>query len=244
MSDFLLMLIAGVVIGAIGVLFGGSSFLAIPVFQLFYPGFSYAQIMGNIRVGSLGRSFSSTISTFKHIEFKRLLPIFIPFAITSIVGVFLISKLEQDHLVYAIIAAILLTELSPKLAHLVNEKTRIVASALLGLYYGLIGAGSGLLIFALLRTVYTEKTDIAHAKIQARFIETIGVVLVLIVHLLNGDLIMDAFLPWTIGSVFGGVLGAVVLKRFKRASAGVQHVYLWIVYVLALLPFILRWIRG
>lgn len=242
MSDFILMLIAGAVIGTIGVLFGGSSFLAIPVFQLFYPGFSYAQIMGNIRVGSLGRSLSTTVSTFKHIEFKRLFPIFIPFAITSIIGVFLISKLEQDHLIFAIIAAILLTELSPKLAHLVNEKTQIVVSALLGLYYGLIGAGSGLLIFALLRTVYTKRTDIAHAKIQARFIETIGVVLVLIVHVINGDLVLNAFLPWTIGCFFGGVLGALILKRFKRASAGVQHVYLWIVYALALLPFILKFL--
>lgn len=243
-TQFLILLAAGLVIGAIGVLFGGSSFLALPVYQILFPEFSYAQIMGNIRVGSLTRSAASTWSTFKQIDFKKLLSVLIPFLITAVIGVFLISKLDQSYLFYAVLAAILLTEISPYLARWVNEKTRVFFSLILGLYYGFIGAGSGLLIFALLRTLYPQKAQIAHAKIQARFIEALGVALVLLVHILNGDLLWLVWLPWALGAFIGGFIGARILKSFTQKTGAFQHVYLYCIYALALLPFIIRFIQS
>ncbi len=58
--EYLYLFIGGLLVGAIGVVFGGSAFLAIPLMQTLFPGFSFGDVLGNVRVGSLGRSLAST----------------------------------------------------------------------------------------------------------------------------------------------------------------------------------------
>jgi uncharacterized membrane protein YfcA len=233
----------GLLVAIVGVVLGGAAFLAIPIFQVFFPGFTYGDIMGNMRVGSFARGLASTWSTRKHIHFKEVVSILIPFSLSAIVGVMAIAKLDQSYLFYAVILAIFVSELSPRIAHLITKKTRTVFSMILGLYFGFIGAGSGILIFGLLRTMYPEKKDIVHAKIQARFIELMGVIMLLVVHFYNGNLKIEAWLPWALGSLVGGYIGGYILKHFKKTKAKTQHVYLYVVYFVALLPFIIRFIN-
>lgn len=217
----IILFLGGITVGVIGVLFGGSAFIGLALFQFLFPTFTFAQILGNYRMGSLTRGVASTVGTKEHIDVKKNLIILIPFVIASAIGVLAISKLDQSYLAYAVVLAILVSELSPKLAPLINKKRRGVASFILGIYSGLISAGTGLFLFALTRTAYPKKEDIVHAKIQARFIELAGIFLVIGVHVWNGDLIWQVFLPWAGGTMIGGYIGAILLKRFKIGRAHV-----------------------
>ena len=129
--DQVLLFLSGLAIGIIAVLFGGSMFLSIPIFQFMFPGMTYGQIVGNLKLGSLFRGLASSKSTWEHIDIKGTLGILIPFVISSIISTALISRVDQSYLFYAVIAAILLTELSPRIAHLINKRTRFIFSVLL-----------------------------------------------------------------------------------------------------------------
>ncbi|MCK9186206.1 sulfite exporter TauE/SafE family protein [Candidatus Gracilibacteria bacterium] len=238
--EYIILIASGILIGIIGVVFGGSMLLSMPLFQILFPTFSYGQIIGNIQAGSLARGIASTISTRKHLDLKKLIPITILFIIGSASGSALIAKLDQKYLVFAIIIAIILSELSPKIAPLINNKTRYIASLFVGLYVGTIAAGSSIMLFALLRTVFHEKDQIVTAKIQARFIETLGIITVVITHIFYGNIIFPVWIFWAIGSFIGGLLGGAILKKSISLKPKTQQIYIYCVYLVALIPTIIK----
>ncbi|MBD3331187.1 TSUP family transporter [Candidatus Peregrinibacteria bacterium] len=238
--EYILLLIGSFIIGIIGVVFGGSMFLSLPFWQFLFPGFNYGQIVGNVKVGSLVRGIASSMSTWKKIDFSSSLQILIPFVISSILGTMIIAKLDQKFLIFAIIGAIFLSESSPHIAHLINKKTRIFFSVLLGIYTGFIGAGVSILLVALLRTAFPKNEQIVFIKIQARFIEAAGAIAAVTAHIWYGNIIFPYWLVWSIGMFLGGYLGGTVLKRSLHLKAGTQRIYLYIVYLIALLPFVYR----
>ncbi len=233
-----LLFLGGIATGTMGVLFGASAFLAIPLVQGLYPSFSYGEVLSNVRAGALGRSLMSTSSTRKHIHFKESLRILIPFAISSVIGLFLVVNLDKSYLLYAIIIAIIFSELSPRISHLMNEKTRFLFSILIGLYQGMITAGSSVLILGLVRTLHPKDDQIVHAKIQALFIEMVGVLLLVATHIFHGDLMFPIWLVFALGSGIGGYLGGHLLTKTIKLSKKAQRHYVWAVYLLALLPFL------
>ncbi len=240
--QYIIIFLSSIGIGIIGVLFGGSMFLSIPLLQTFFPGLSYGQIVGNIKVGSLARGVASTIGTWKKIDIKETLSITIPFVIASIIGTATIAKVDQSYLIFAIIGAIFLSELSPKIAHLITRKTRIVFSILLGLYTGFIGAGISILLVALLRTAFPKNKQIVFVKIQARFIETIGTISVVIAHIYYGNILFPLWLLWGSGMFIGGYIGGHTLKKSIHISEKAQRIYLTVVYFIAILPFIVKFL--
>ncbi|MDP2642896.1 MAG: TSUP family transporter [Candidatus Peregrinibacteria bacterium] len=238
--EYLIITTSGILIGIIGVVFGGSMLLSIPLFQILFPTFSYGKILGNIQVGSLARGIASTVTTRKHLELKKIIPIIILFVLGSTSGSILIAKLDQKYLIIAIIIAIVLSELSPKIAHLINNKTRYIASLLIGLYVGTIAAGSSIMLFALLRTVFPEEDQIVNAKIQARFIETLGIITVVITHIFYGNIIFPIWIFWAIGSFIGGLLGGIILKKSTKLTPKTQQIYIYCVYMIALIPTLIK----
>ncbi|MFC1616043.1 TSUP family transporter [Patescibacteria group bacterium] len=242
--EYIVILIGGFIIGIIGVIFGGSMFLSLPFWQTMFPTISYGQVVGNIKVGSFFRGFASTLSTWKKINLKQNLIIIIPFVVSSIIGTMAIAKLDQNFLIYGVVGAIILSEISPKLAHLVNNKTRIIFAILLGLYTGFIGAGISILLVALLRTIFPKNNQIVFVKIQARFIETTASLFVIMAHIYYGNIIFPLWLLWAGGMFAGGYLGGHILKKTLHISEKAQRIYLIIVYLIALLPFLIKFLSN
>jgi len=215
-------------------------FISIPFLQILFPGLSYGQTIGNIKIGSFTRSLASTISTWKQIKFKEIGIFIAPFIIGSIIGSASIAKLDQKYLIIAVLIAIGLSELSPYLAKFINKKTRFIASILLGIYTGFIGAGIGILIVALLRTLFPKNEQIIFVKIQARFIEATGTIAAIITHIYYGNIIFPIWLLFAAGTFIGGYLGGTLLKRTTKIAPKHQRIYLIAVYVVALTPLILK----
>jgi len=235
--EYLLLFISGILIGTIGVLFGGSMFLSLPLWQFFFPGMNYGQIIGNLKTGSLSRGFASSFSTWKKINLNEAITIIVPFVISSIISTATIAKVDQKYLIYAILVAIVFSELSPKLAKFINKRTRIVFSILLGFYAGFIGAGIGIMLVALLRTIFPSTSQIIFVKIQARFVETVSTIFVVFAHIYYGNIIWPIWIIWAAGTLLGGYIGGHTLKKIIHISNRGQKIYLVIVYVIALIPF-------
>lgn len=241
MND-LLILIGGIFIGIIGATIGGTMFISVPFWQLLFPNFNYGQIVGNIKVGSLARGIASTWSTRKNIRFKETLLPSIFLSIGTIISSFFIANLDQKYLLIAVIISIIVSELSPKIAHLIKPKTRLLFSLLLGIYMGIFGAGISLLLVALMRTIYKSQEEIALAKIQARFIETVGTIAAVAILIFQNSIVAPYWIYWAIGSFIGGYIGGHILNKTTHLSAKFQHGFLILVYIIALLPFIIKFL--
>ena len=240
--DFYLLIFGGMVIGFIGTALGGGLFLSVPFLQFLFPTVNYGSLMGNIRLGSFFRSIASTISTLSQIEWRKFLGISILYALSAVGAVSLVSALSQEYIFYAIILAILMSELAPKFARVINKKTRIFMSLFLGFYVGLIGAGISIMLVALFRTAYPDENKIMYVKIQARFMEFVGLLAMILTHIIYGNLILKIWLPFSIGSLVGGFCGGIFLKKGTKFSIKTQKVFLYLMYGVALAPYLIGYL--
>src|SRR5215472_17262143 len=111
-----LLLVGGFVVGIFSVIIGGGFFVSIPFFQFRFPGVSYGAIVGNLKVGSFFRGIGSTITNRKEIDWLGNLLWSVPLVVGTVLGVMVIAHLHQRWMLLAIITAIAISELAPRLA--------------------------------------------------------------------------------------------------------------------------------
>lgn len=232
--DMIFLIILAALVGVFAVVIGGAMFFAVPVLQLYFPEASFGALVGNMKVGSFFRSITSTISTFKHIDFLANFKLSAIGFIGTIIGASLISNLDQTWLFPAIIAAVLLAVYAPKLTKYVTPRIFHVACFLTGLYAGLFGAGIGIILIALVRLKYPEDEQIAHVKIQARFIEWLFVISAVVTHIMHGNIIAAIWVPWSIGMLIGGYFGGMMLVTLGKMSGTIQKGFLYAAFVVAI----------
>jgi hypothetical protein len=166
-----LLLVGGFVVGIFSVIIGGGFFISIPLLQFLFPSVSYGAIVGNLKVGSFFRGIGSTITNRKEIDWLGNLLWSVPLVIGTVLGVMVIAHLHQRWMLPAIVAAIALSELAPRLAKRITKGSFQAAALATGAYAGFLGAGIGIILVALFRLKHPAVERIAHVKIQARFIE-------------------------------------------------------------------------
>src|SRR5262245_22434122 len=145
-----LLLVGGFVVGIFCVIIGGGFFLSIPLLQFLFPSGSYGAIVGNLKVGSFFRGIGSTITNRKEIDWLGNLLWSVPLVIGTVLGVMVIAHLHQRWMLPAIVAAIALSELAPRLAKRIPKGSFQAASFATGAYAGFLGAGIGLSLVAAL----------------------------------------------------------------------------------------------
>lgn len=238
----LIILIGGIVIGTLGATLGATMFIAAPFWQIMFPHFTYGQILGNLKIGSFTRGIASTWSTRKKIKIKETLVPSALLALGTIISSLFIADLDQKYLLVAVVFSIVISELSPKIAHLITPRTRLICSFLIGIYMGILGAGTSLLLIALMRTIYKKPEELATAKIQALFIETIGITAATIILLSQSTLVYPYWAFWAIGSFIGGYIGGNLLNKTIQVSGKLQRIFLILVYIAAILPFLIKYL--
>ena len=227
-------------IGVLSVVLGGGMFFSVPLLQWLFPGITFGAIVGNVKVGSLFRAIGSTYSTHEHVEYRRGLGISLLAFVGTVVGAILISHLDQSWLLPATVLAVVVAEFAPRASRLITGRTFHLASFVTGLYAGTFGAGIGILLVALLRLKHPADADIAHVKVQARFVELILTVSAVATHWWAGNLIAAIWLPWAAGSIVGGIAGGMLLKRMMHLSGVAQKIVLRIAYTVAILTAAVR----
>jgi uncharacterized membrane protein YfcA len=192
-------------------------------------------VVGNIKVSSFFRSIGSTASTFRQIEFLQNFKL-VPVALVgTVLGATAISHIDQKWMLPAIVSAIIFTIQAPKFASRVTPQTFALASFITGVYAGVLGAGIGVMLVALLRLKHPEDTEIALVKIQARFVEFLLVIAAVITHIFNGSLISALWVPLSIGGIIGGYAGGVLLNKMGELSGLVQKRILYAAFSIDLL---------
>lgn len=234
-SASLILVICGIMIGILSVLVGGGAFFSAPLIQWLFPGVSLGAIVGNIKAGSFFRSIGSTITTHQHIQYKQNLKLSLIAIVGTLAGVSVIHDLSQKWLFPIIILAITVSIAAPRIAAHLGSKSFNAASFFIGFYAGFFGAGYGILMIALMRLKYPADEDIAFVKIQARFIEWLLATIAVIAHFLHGNLIVAIWIPWATGSIIGGVIGGIILKKLGSFSGRVQKSVLYISFAFALI---------
>jgi len=233
--QFVLLTFAGVLIGVFSVVVGGGFFISIPFIQWLFPQVSVGAVVGNLKVGSFFRSIGSTLSTFKQIEFLQNLKIMPPALIGTVLGAMTISNIDQRWLLPAIISAIIFTLQAPKWASKVSNKGFALAAFITGIYSGVLGAGIGIMLVALLRLKHPKDTEIIFVKIQARFVEFMLTTAAVLTHMISGNLITALWIPLAIGGVIGGYVGGEVLNKFGQLSGRTQKNILYSAFAVDLM---------
>ena len=234
-QTFILLLFGGFFIGVISVVIGGGHFFSVPFMQYLYPSVSFGTILGNIKVSSFVRGIGSTFATKHMIEWRRDLSVGAIAIVGSVIGASIIANIDQHWLVVAVVFAIVLSESAPYLATKITPRIFHVASFLTGIYAGFFGAGIGILLIALLRLKHPVDTDIALVKVQARFVEMFLTVGAVMAHWYHGNLISSIWIPLSIGTLIGGIVGGLVLNKLSKLSGKIQSFVLRAAYAVAFL---------
>lgn len=253
----------GFATGVWGIIIGGSFFFILPILQLQY-GLNVGESIGTAKLGSLTRTIALVMKTHKEISWKIVAPMGFVIMAGSFVGVMGINKV-LDYAGPVLLFAILVSEFvgfrTKNLKKTAKEqealkkeegvilpfeqinqtnKDKFVFYAqifLLGIYAGFIGAGAGILAVAILRTQYTDDSDIARIKIHARAVELFGIVVALIAHIYHGNVIWVFAIPHAIGAFAGGWTGTNYLKKMVSFSPKVQKGILVASYLFILVAY-------
>ena len=202
----------------IAMLAGGQMFMSIPLFTLLFPGASFGQIIGNLKVGSFCRGIGGIAATYREIEFRRMCSAVLLVGLGSAAGANIIVNLPSVFLIIVVLVAICFVETSPKLEVLTKPSVRPLAMVLVGLYASIINAGSGLMILAMTRSYYPQKSQVPQAKIHANFLELSSVAVSCLVHIFHGNVVLWIAAVWSVGSLLGGYFGGRVLSRLSRTE--------------------------
>ena len=240
--EVFLLIFLGILIGIFAVVIGGGMFFSVPLLQILFPEASFGVIVGNLKVGSWFRGLASTWATRKNIDWKNNLIISVPLLLGTVLGVSIISQLDQKWILPAIIFAVILAEVAPKIADKISQKTFYFASVLIGIYAGFLGAGIGVLLLALFRIKFPKDKDIARVKIQARFVEWVLVFVAVGMHAYHQNLVLKIWLAWSIGSLFGGFIGGKILHKIGHLSGKTQKMVLRTSFAFAIFVAFLRFL--
>ena len=237
-----LMVLSGCLVGIFGVLFGASMFLAVPIFQVVFPGIgNFGSIIGSIKVGSLARGFASTLATRKNLRFVSLLR-YAPLFLGTLLGAFAISALSRDFIIPVLILGVLVALNAEGLSNYIRKVRGLfsVFALLVGVYVGFFGAGAALLIMALIRVgepeQYGEDGQLTLLAIQSRFVEFLIGWIAIVGHVVAGTLTLalwPLWLWWGIGAAIGGAIGGLLMNRLTNVSASVQRLFLYFAFALA-----------
>lgn len=235
---------AGAILGAYAVVIGGGMFFSVPLFQFLFPAATVGQIVGSIKVGSATRGLASTWATWRQVRVKEGLMLAAPFVVGAAAGAYLIAGIDQRWILPIVLGAIVISELAARLHTLLHPSFYWPASLAAGAYGGVLGAGLGVLIVALLRVLTPDETRIVDVKIQARFVEFVMGVAAITVHIWAGNLVTGIWLPWALGNLVGGAAGGLLLNRLLHVPARIQRLMLYAAYAAALagaaLPYLPR----
>lgn len=244
MVSLILLCLFAFTAGFVDAVAGGGGLIQLPAMFILQPQMSLAQTLATNKICSFSGTSVAAVRYIKRvdIDWKHLSPIIIASLIASFAGALLVSFIHKEQFMPFIITALILvlayTVLKRELGLHHNVKplsqTRymvyaIGTGAVLGLYEGLIGPGTGsFLLFAFI-TLFGY--DFLHASANGKIINMSASMGALVFFIAKGFVVWSVAIPVALCNMLGGYVGAHV--AIKKGSGFVR--FFFIVVSLALI---------
>ena len=218
----------GIGIGIFAVVMGGTLFLSLPLFQFLFPEMALAAIIGTIKLGSIFRNTAALIPLYKQLDWSvlRLAPIL---CAGSLLGSWQVVSITPAIVPFVLVLGLLAHEYGGKIP--LPKSLFIVIAFLVGFYGGIFGAGIMLLLLSLLKVRLGALVDArANALLLELLLSLTAVITFWYLNYINWNL---AFV-WTAGSIIGGVLGGMIIKRTGKWPVDTQNLLIRVAFVIAL----------
>lgn len=224
---------AGVVAGIIGTAGGITSLVAYPALLAVGVPPLAANVTNSVAL--LGSGFGSSLRAGRDLAghgptLKRWLPITIGFSLVGAAALLLTPGEIFDRIVpFLVLVGALVLLAQPRLAAWMKERGRAVPplatlliGALVAVYNGYFGAGSGILMIAVL--MLTAQFPLVRANAMKNVLLVAADILPAVLFAFSGNVVWWAMWPLLVGSWMGGLIGPSVARRVN--------------------PSVLRWLIG
>lgn len=223
MISFILLCLFAFTAGFVDAVAGGGGLIQLPAMFILQPHLSLVQTLATNKTASFAGTSVAAIRYIKrvNIEWRQLSPIIISAMITSFAGALLVSYIHKEQFMPVIIIALVIvvayTILKRELGlhHMVKSlsPTRhmvyaIGTGAILGLYEGLIGPGTGSFLLFTFITLFGY--DFLHASAHAKIINVAANVGALLFFISKGFVVWSIAIPVAFCNMGGNYIGAHV----------------------------------
>lgn len=232
-SIALLLFVSAIAIGVFAVVFGGTLFLSLPLFQILFPEMSLAALIGNIKLGSIVRNATALIPLWQHVS-TTILPLGVVLLTGSLAGALFVTSVTPLWIPIVLTLGWFISERATHL-NIPTSVTWLIALGI-GFYGGVLGAGIMLLLVALLQTKYELLVARANAVALELAISCVAVLVFVAFDLINWPVAAI----WATGGIIGGYVGGALLARSGTFTPNAQHWLLRIAFLIALLVALLQ----
>ena len=226
--EILTLFLSAIAIGVFAIVFGGTLFLSLPLFQILFPELAIATIIGTVKFGSVIRNAKAVYDDRTNVERSTLI-LLIPLGLGSIAGAVFLTEMTMVAVPIILVTGLLLSEFANRFTP--TPKFLFPTAVLIGVYGGIFGAGIMLLLLALLQLRFNNS---ANARLNALTLEMCVSLIAVAVYAYAGNIDWAIAIVWATGGYFGGMLGGRLNQRIRKLSKPQQQ---WVVrtsFVLAL----------
>jgi len=225
---FFILLFSAVAIGVFAVVFGGTLFLSLPLFQILFPELSLASMIGSIKVGSVFRNASALWSRSKEIDWRSLW-LLLPLGSGSVAGALVVSSMTEVVVPIMLLIGFFLSEKAHTIT--IKDSAYFVVAFIVGFYGGIFGAGILLLLLALLQL---RLGSLVNARTNAILLEMCLSLIAVAVFITQGIINWQIASVWAAGGIVGGYLGGMIIGYTGTLPKQQQQWLVRIAFLLAL----------
>jgi uncharacterized protein len=241
-AQIALLIAAGFLAGLIDAMVGGGGLIQVPALVALFPGFAPATIMGTSKFAGVFGTFSAYLQYARHIAIpKRTLLYGALFAaLGALLGAYLLTLLSNEvfkRLLPVLLLLVFVYTLlrkdfggihRPRFSPAVEPKISATAGAVIGVYDGFFGPGTGsFLVFIFVRWF---GFDFVHASALAKGINVACNVAALTLFIGLGHMVWASAMVLAVANLSGGITGSKL--ALKYGSAWVRKVFILVVAAL------------
>ncbi|MCX6311595.1 MAG: TSUP family transporter [Bacteroidetes bacterium] len=237
--NFYFLLVAAFSAGFIDAIVGGGGLIQLPAFFLAFPSIAPAVILGSNKFASFSGTSVATVGYLRKrpVKWQAVLPAVITALVFSMIGAHLVSLFDKNLLKPFVLVLLILVAIYTffkKELGLTQKKgvegiqitiASLLAGALLGLYDGFFGPGTGSFLILIYISVFGF--DFLDASVSAKVINCATNAAALCYFIYTGNIRFDLAIPVAICNMIGSFLG--VRMALLKGSGFVRVLFLIVV---------------
>lgn len=235
MSDPLILFLIGFFIALMSVIVGSSTPIFLALLQVFFPHLSLGELIGSFKMGSNANAVGALIGFWRDIDWRFVLKNGPLYVMSAFVGANIVAELPVFWILPLLIIAFVIAESASLIKRFVNQKSFYFLEVIYGIYTGLIGASSKIMLLSLFRIKVNDDSQIGYLKIQIQTIAFFSSLAAVIAHYFHGNLIWAIIAPLIVGSILGGVIAGKFLVKMEKFPPHMQKIIMRASFIIGIL---------